>query len=236
MTIELGCPGCGRTLRVAEEHAGKQIRCPACQQISLAPQIAEKNSLAAAATDESAEQATTWHVRTPEGAVYGPIAWNELVSWAAEGRVAADCEVSQSREGPWRDAAELLDVRPVPGAANVQQQPAMYPWSGAAASGQAAPQPAPQPFTPSGGYVAPHRGPLILVLGLLGFMSCPVFSLIAWIMGGHDLREMRAGRMDRRGEGLTLAGMVLGMILSLLWIFIIVIFLIIILIFFAANL
>jgi hypothetical protein len=47
---------------------------------------------------------------------------------------------------------------------------------------------------------------------------------------------MRAGRMDRRGEGLTLAGMVLGMILSLLWIFIIVIFLIIILIFFAANL
>jgi hypothetical protein len=66
------------------------------------------------------------------------------------------------------------------------------------------------------GYVAPHRGGLVLVLGLLGLFSCPLFSFIAWIMGSHDLKEMRAGRMDRSGESLTMAGMILGMILSLL--------------------
>ena len=54
------------------------------------------------------------------------------------------------------------------------------------------------------------------MLGLLGFMSCPIFSLMAWVMGSHDLAEMRAGRMDRSGEGLTQAGQVLGMILSMI--------------------
>jgi hypothetical protein len=47
-------------------------------------------------------------------------------------------------------------------------------------------------------------------------MTCPIFSLMAWVMGSHDLAEMRAGRMDRSGEGLTQAGQVLGMILSVL--------------------
>ena len=41
---------------------------------------------------------------------------------------------------------------------------------------------------------------------------------MAWVMGSHDLAEMRAGRMDRSGEGLTQAGQVLGMILAVLWI------------------
>jgi hypothetical protein len=36
-------------------------------------------------------------------------------------------------------------------------------------------------------------------------------------LGSHDLKEMRAGRMDNSGERLTLTGMVLGMILSLVW-------------------
>jgi hypothetical protein len=58
---------------------------------------------------------------------------------------------------------------------------------------------------------------LVLVLGLLGFMSCPIFSFIAWALGSNDLRAMRAGRMDKSGEGLTVAGMILGMIVSLLW-------------------
>jgi hypothetical protein len=31
MPIELTCPGCGKQLRLADEHAGKAGRCPACQ-------------------------------------------------------------------------------------------------------------------------------------------------------------------------------------------------------------
>jgi hypothetical protein len=79
------------------------------------------------------------------------------------------------------------------------------------------------PYSPMGGapgrFLNPHRGGLILVLGLVGIiMGCPVFSLMAWVMGSGDLAEMRAGRMDPSGEGLTQAGKILGMIPSILFI------------------
>lgn len=31
MPIDMNCPGCGKKLRLADEHAGKTGRCPACQ-------------------------------------------------------------------------------------------------------------------------------------------------------------------------------------------------------------
>jgi len=37
MTIELSCTGCGKRLRVSDDSAGKQARCPACGQISQIP-------------------------------------------------------------------------------------------------------------------------------------------------------------------------------------------------------
>jgi predicted Zn finger-like uncharacterized protein len=64
----------------------------------------------------------------------------------------------------------------------------------------------------------PHRGPLILTFGILSLVILPiVFGPIAWIMGNNDLAEIRAGRMDPEGEGLTSAGRVCGMIGTLLF-------------------
>ncbi len=37
MAIEIGCTGCGQTLRVADEHAGKKARCPSCGTIVQVP-------------------------------------------------------------------------------------------------------------------------------------------------------------------------------------------------------
>lgn len=37
MSIELSCTGCGKQLRVSDDSAGKQARCPACGQISQIP-------------------------------------------------------------------------------------------------------------------------------------------------------------------------------------------------------
>src|SRR5207244_1036575 len=109
MTIDMGCPTCGRTLRLADEHAGKQIRCPACQQISIAPGKTETAVVPAeAAADSASNNATTWHLRMPDGPIYGPIGWNEVLAWAVEGRIAADCELAEARAGPWRKATELL--------------------------------------------------------------------------------------------------------------------------------
>lgn len=60
--------------------------------------------------------------------------------------------------------------------------------------------------------VAPHRGGLILALGILGWVVCFPFGIAAWVMGHNDLREMAAGRMDPQGEGLTRAGKIVGAI------------------------
>jgi uncharacterized membrane protein YidH (DUF202 family) len=69
----------------------------------------------------------------------------------------------------------------------------------------------------------PHRGGIILTLGILGIVCCFICGIIAWVMGNSDLREMAAGRMDRSGEGLTQAGKICGMISVILWIIALVI-------------
>jgi predicted Zn finger-like uncharacterized protein len=64
----------------------------------------------------------------------------------------------------------------------------------------------------------PHRGVAVLILGivsLVGLMFCGPAALVgiaAWVMGHHDLRAMREGRMDDSGRGLTMAGYVMGII------------------------
>ena len=58
----------------------------------------------------------------------------------------------------------------------------------------------------------PHRGVIILVFGILGFVVCPFFGIAAWVMGNSDLEEIDAGRMDPSGRDLTKAGRICGMI------------------------
>ena len=58
----------------------------------------------------------------------------------------------------------------------------------------------------------PHRGVLILVLGILGIAVCLPLGIAAWVMGNSDLAAMARGEMDRSGEGMTNAGKVCGII------------------------
>jgi uncharacterized RDD family membrane protein YckC len=60
MSIEFRCGGCSNLLRVADENAGKQARCPKCGQISLVPDASSAPSAAAPspfadASDKAAE-------------------------------------------------------------------------------------------------------------------------------------------------------------------------------------
>jgi hypothetical protein len=61
-----------------------------------------------------------------------------------------------------------------------------------------------------------HRGAMVLTLGILSLVICGILGPIAWVMGNNDLAAMRAGRMDRSGEGLTQAGRILGIISSIM--------------------
>lgn len=76
----------------------------------------------------------------------------------------------------------------------------------------------------------PHRGTMILVFGILGFVVCFIFGIVAWVMGNADMKEMDAGTMDPTGRGMTQAGKICGMISTILAACIIVLYLIIIII------
>jgi hypothetical protein len=69
----------------------------------------------------------------------------------------------------------------------------------------------------------PHRGGLILTLGILSIALCihccwlaPLwglgFGVPAWIMGQSDLNKIRAGIIDPEGEGNTRAGWICGIV------------------------
>ena len=59
----------------------------------------------------------------------------------------------------------------------------------------------------------PHRGGVVLVLGILSLITFLFpFGIAAWVMANHDLNEMQAGRMDRGGMGMIKAGKVCGVI------------------------
>ena len=65
-------------------------------------------------------------------------------------------------------------------------------------------------------YLTPHRGGMVLTLGILSWVICPIFGPFAWYLGQADLAEIRAGRMDPEGEGMTQAGRILGMVHTIL--------------------
>jgi predicted Zn finger-like uncharacterized protein len=85
-------------------------------------------------------------------------------------------------------------------------------------------QPLPEPKTPPTRErperrdAVPHRGGLILVLGVLSIVTGLGFILgpIAWLMASGDLKQIRAGLMERDGESQTNTGMVLGIVGTIL--------------------
>jgi hypothetical protein len=69
----------------------------------------------------------------------------------------------------------------------------------------------------------PHRGVLILILGLLslvfaGLIGLPL-GIIAWVLGHQDLKRMNERSMDPEGRGLTKAGWICGILGTLVGIF-----------------
>lgn len=62
-----------------------------------------------------------------------------------------------------------------------------------------------------------HRGALVLTLGLVALLLPPL-GMLAWALGARDLKAMRQGRMDASGRDGTLIGMILGVIVSLVFV------------------
>ena len=151
MPIEFNCSSCTTTLRVPDEHLGKQARCPSCQTLNLV-------------------QPSTGDSPSPQSVSDTFIAAPQLDSPSAN--------------------------------------PYAVGQGSAVASGSMA----------GHAYQTAHRGGLVLTLGILSLV-CNVMmvpGILAWILGHADLKQMDAGKMDPEGRGLTSAGMILGIIGTLL--------------------
>lgn len=187
-----------------------------------------------------------WRLRTPEMIDYGPVSQATLERWVHEGRVTGECELKSEGDTLWRRADQLFPVlderipttmatpfstaataanlaaanRSSVGRRAVNEQPSSAPASDSMwpipVDSAAAPPIQASDFVDA---LAPHRGPLILAMGLIGLLTtCPLFSILAWVMGSNDLEEISRGRMDPTGRQLTKVGKTLGMWISIAWI------------------
>lgn len=218
MTIETICSGCGQKLAVADENAGKQARCPACGQIYTVPQPGSSSPAEAAdpglaettpgvssevgpgpghdAGAESSQVDQFW-MQTADGQQYGPVDRASLQRWFSEGRVGPGYQVRLGEDGAWQSAE------------------AFRPVASAAASGNPyaeSPSQAPSAAQPFYTYPKSDQGGLILAMGLLAFFLCPIFGIVAWVMGSNALKDIQAGRADPRSKGLVQVGYYLGII------------------------
>lgn len=240
MPIIVTCTGCGRKLRLADEHAGKTARCPACRMTFQVPLDAAKApdggsddvlridentptpKLAPMTTPTSAPlgssaPADAWYLRVPEGHQYGPVPKTEMDNWVREGRVTAQCQLKNG-DGPWQPAASIYSqlggAQSGVGPFQPVQQPAnpfAQPMGGAPYNPYASPMAPQMGYPPNFAYRKPHRGGMILALGILSFFCCPIM-IINLVLASNDLSEMERGTMDTSGQGLTRTGQILSFV------------------------
>jgi len=200
MPITFNCPTCQAQLTLSDAAAGRRGKCPHCK--------------------------------------------GEIVVPTASSAAAPPAPPPLPPVAP--AAAPALEISGItaPAAAPVMAAPPVVPVMAAPAS---APPPVAPPFQPGGwgdvdpgphrhdfrpGRGQPHRGVIVMVLGIIGIVvsllsyfvfCCPFLGLPAGllglglslggaIMGGADLKKINAGIMDVDGKGMTLAGLICGIV------------------------
>ena len=160
MAIEFKCENCHKTLRVADEFAGKKARCPNCQTILQ--------------VESSTETVDPISVQPPLASTPQPPAYGQTGTPSASPFATGNPYSSPSQASQY------------------------------------------QPPTRRRSRGEPHRGGLVLGLGI-GAMTCNICmipGILALTFGLNDLKAMKEGRMDNEGHGLTLAGTIMGGIMT----------------------
>jgi hypothetical protein len=65
------------------------------------------------------------------------------------------------------------------------------------------------------GYSAPvgkSKSTMILVLGILSIVCCGFLGPVAWYLGNQELQSIRSGALPPSTEGVARAGMILGIV------------------------
>lgn len=233
MAIETSCQGCGKVLRVGDEHAGRLARCPHCQTIYTVPApafgggggypAAGYSSFPAPVYGPSTFSATStipakpdgrWTLKTADGLTFGPVPRTDLDRWLTEGRITPQSQLQQEGSSQWLWAGQIYPqiqsfAADSPFAAGYTQS--MNPYAPPSAGAYS---------WPMGGYRyrEQHRGGAILTMSIVGILLCQFISIAAFIMAIIDLGKMSKGTMDPSGRGLTIAGLVISSISLLLFV------------------
>jgi hypothetical protein len=224
------CPACGRRLQLPEEVLGKQVQCPSCRSTFLAQaQSLEQRDRTVPVAQEAA-----------------PAPADQVPSAAAE---AAAPQLSiDDDDNPVIPAGQLppppLSLRPVLLEAESADEPfppartrrcpschEMIPQSAAYCRfcGEEV-TPRKDQWDSLRRDCEPHRGGLILALGVIGLVASFLYifalvglplSIAAWTMAETDLKRIKARTMDPEGKANTQAGKVCGIfgtLIGSLWV------------------
>ena len=63
------------------------------------------------------------------------------------------------------------------------------------------------------------RATTALVLGILGFVCCQLCAPFAWYVGNQEVKAIKAGASPATNQGYAMAGVVLGIIGTILLVF-----------------
>ena len=222
MAIETHCQGCQKLLRVADEHAGKNARCPSCGTIYTVPggtSLSGFSSGSAYPTAASAPMPSQWSdpkpnerwmLKTADGLSFGPVPREELDRWLAEGRITPQAQVKTEGSFTWLPAAKVYPQL------QSAAQPSSNPFADTLGTQNPyAPPTGGGPYNwPTGArrYREQHRGGAILAMSIVGLFICGFLTIAAFIMAIIDLNKMNNGTMDPSGKGLTIAGLVIASI------------------------
>jgi len=216
MPTTVDCPACRRKLRVPDRLRGKQVKCPECG-----------DTFPAAPLLETPPQSTQ-----PETLVYPPDA-NPFIPSRSDGPAVPPAQAQEtgvtrpaiSAPARPRDAGTADELcprcdQPNPpdarrcGHCGAEFDTVSEQWEGRGVRRDS----------------EPHRGQTVITLGVISavcggisMMGCTFLSVFglglgipAWVMGQRDLKKMRLGVMDARGEAQTRSGWICGMVGTIL--------------------
>jgi DNA-directed RNA polymerase subunit RPC12/RpoP len=197
--IYFRCPTCQTNLQ--HLYAGEKVSCPQCGQRILVP--APLPSLPAANNPTVlGENPPPPYLSQEPGSDPRSTADNQQTEPVQEDARADDSISSQpsTKARPTRKPNEKFCHEC--GTA-IRSRAEICPNCGVRQHGREVP---PRPFDGE-----PHRGTIILVLGIVSFFVPPIpLGILAWIWANQDLQKMNAGLMDPEGRSATEAGKACG--------------------------